>query len=227
MALIHNNFILINCCTADLNSAQWRGSVKGFEGKLGAGVIPLAVKDGEVLFLFQRVFSGRKNGYLIDFGGGLATGEGYLETAIREFIEETETMYFSDDIKRASRTAENVSSQVPLVEQLFERTLRAYPDWWCKRQSENPLRPKDWRTYFIEFPYRDISALNREWKSDTSGRFRKRRQMIWVSADELLGLFNSEPGKLWKRVRQLENLSQRVHSIKQSLQGCDGLSAIR
>ncbi len=41
---------------------------------MGAGVIPLVVKDGEILFLFQQTFSGRKVGYLIDFGGGLGVG---------------------------------------------------------------------------------------------------------------------------------------------------------
>ncbi|MEJ1297822.1 MAG: hypothetical protein RPU64_04340, partial [Candidatus Sedimenticola sp. (ex Thyasira tokunagai)] len=34
---------------------------------MGAGVIPFAVNDGEVYFLFQTTFSGRKVGHLIDF----------------------------------------------------------------------------------------------------------------------------------------------------------------
>ena len=38
---------------------------------MGAGVIPFAVDAGEIQFLFQKTFSGRKVGYLIDFGGGL------------------------------------------------------------------------------------------------------------------------------------------------------------
>jgi NUDIX domain len=187
-------------------------------------VIPVVVKDGEVLFLFQRVFSGRKTGYLIDFGGGHGAGESYRETAIREFVEETETMYLSDDLKRASRAAERVSAQIPVVERLFDRTTQAFPDWWCKRVAGDPLRSKDWRTYFIEFPYRDISAINREWKMDPGDRFRKRRKLVWVPADELLYLCNSDPGKLWKRVRQLENLRQLVLSITESLQGDGGLA---
>lgn len=31
----------------------------------GAGVIPLAIKNGELLFLFKKTFSGRKTGYLV------------------------------------------------------------------------------------------------------------------------------------------------------------------
>ena len=65
---------------------------------MGAGVIPFCVKDGQVLFLFQKTFSGRKAGHLVDFGGGGERGESHRQTAIREFIEETETMYFSGNI---------------------------------------------------------------------------------------------------------------------------------
>ena len=87
---------------------------------MGAGVIPFAVSGGEIRFLFQKTFSGRKTGYLIDFGGGLGTGEDYRETAIREFIEETETMYFSDDLREASRTVERIRNQIPVVAALFD-----------------------------------------------------------------------------------------------------------
>ena len=64
----------------------------------GAGVIPFCVRDRQVLFLFHKTFSGRRAGHLVDFGGGGETGESHTQTAIREFIEETETMYFSENI---------------------------------------------------------------------------------------------------------------------------------
>ena len=38
---------------------------------MGAGVIPFAVHNKRVYFLFQKVFKGRKSGYLCDFGGGV------------------------------------------------------------------------------------------------------------------------------------------------------------
>ena len=96
---------------------------------MGAGVIPFAANDGEVYFLLQKTFTGRKVGYLIDFGGGLGAGEDYRETAIQEFIEETETMYFTDDVQQASRTVERVKNQTPIVETLFTETLSVHPDW--------------------------------------------------------------------------------------------------
>ena len=183
---------------------------------MGAGVIPFAANDGEVYFLLQKTFTGRKVGYLIDFGGGLGAGEDYRGTAIREFIEETETMYFADDVQQASRTVERVKNQTPIVETLFTETLSVHPDWWCRRAPGNPLHPKLWQTFFIEFPYRDIEVLNREWEGDKVGRFKKRREIVWVAADELLALYEHAPDKLWKRVRQLENATETIQSILQS-----------
>jgi len=183
---------------------------------MGAGVIPFSVTGGKVRFLFQTTFSGRKAGHLIDFGGGLGAGEDYRDTAIREFIEETETMYFSDDLGLASRTAERIRAQAPIVEALFDETLSAHPDWWCRRAPGNTGNARDWITFFVEFPYRDLGPLNREWASDTDGRFRKRRELLWVPASELLALYADNPDKLWKRVRQLENARETIRAILQS-----------
>ena len=185
---------------------------------MGAGVIPFAVNDSKVYFLFQTTFAGRKAGYLVDFGGGLGAAEDYREAAIREFVEETETMYFSDDVQQASRTVERVSQQIPIVATLFNETLAVQPDWWCRRAPGNPLRPKRWKTFFIEFPYRDVGQLNQEWAADKVGRFKKRRELIWVTAAELLDLYEKAPDRLWKRVRQLENATEIVHAIVQNRQ---------
>ena len=183
---------------------------------MGAGVLPFAVNDGKVNFLFQKTFTGRKVGYLIDFGGGLGADESYRATAIREFVEETETMYFSDDVQQASRTVESVNKQIPIVEALFDETLIVHPDWCCRRAPGNPLKPKLWQTFFIEFPYRDIEVLNRDWEADTIGRFKKRRELVWVEADELLAIYENAPDKLWKRVRQLENAKETICSIRKN-----------
>jgi len=187
---------------------------------MGAGVIPLSVKNGQVQFLFQHTFTGRKVGYLIDFGGGLGANENYRATAIREFVEETETMYLSDNLQLACRSDERVTQQITDVEEIFDRTLAAHPHWCCRRKPGKSIPPKDWQTYFIEFPFRDISAMNREWKSDTTGRFKKRRELVWVSADRLLDLYASTPDKLWKRVRQLENVEILIREIKSTLGHC-------
>ena len=180
---------------------------------MGAGVIPFTVVNGAVCFLLQTTFSGRKAGYLIDFGGGSGPAEDFRETAIREFVEETETLYFADDVSRASRTVESVQRQIPIVRNLFDETLSVHPDWWCRRAPGNPDNPKVWRTFFIEFPDRDIDALNRAWAADEIGRFKKRRELVRVAGRELLALYDHAPEKLWKRVRQLESARETISAI--------------
>lgn len=184
---------------------------------MGAGVLPFSVVGDELRFLFQTVFAGRKTGFLNDFGGGVGDGESPRECAVREFIEETETMYFAEDPMRATRTAESVGAQMPLVEALFEATLSDHPDWWCRRAPGDSRKPKDWTTYFIEVPHRDVVPLNRAWKDDPTGRYKKRRELIWLTVDELLSIYAADPQRLWKRVRQLEgapDLIQRIRQVK-------------
>jgi hypothetical protein len=180
---------------------------------VAAGLIPFALHEGRVLFLFQRVFEGRKTGFLNDFGGGQGEHEGYAQTAIREFVEETETMFFETDLNQARRTPERIAAQIQIMEQLFERTHSAHPDWWCPRRSSNPAKPKDWRSYFVQVGYRALEPLNQAWKEDQSGRFKKRRELIWVDGETLLSLYASQPERLWKRVRQLEGAERVIRQI--------------
>ena len=188
---------------------------------MGAGVIPFSVHDKEIYFLFQTVFSGRKKGFFIDFGGGQDESETYQDTAAREFVEETETMFFSSndaEIKIAQRTPERISHHMTLITQCFNQTLSAHPDWWCRREPGNKIPPKDWKTFFIEVPYRDLTSINREWKleDNINSRFKKRRKLHWLEADYLLDIYDSQAEKLWKRVRQLVNAEEVIQSIKQA-----------
>jgi hypothetical protein len=52
---------------------------------MGAGVLPVAIHQGELFFLFGEEFDEHK---WIDFGGGAKTGEGPLQNAVREGCEE-------------------------------------------------------------------------------------------------------------------------------------------
>ena len=179
---------------------------------MGAGVIPFCVKDRQLLFLFHKTFSGRRAGTLVDFGGGAEPGENHRQTAIREFIEETETMFFSGKLHEASLTPARIQAQTPLLESLFERTLKNHPGWWC-RASGKSEKPRDWKTFFIEFECRDVTAMNREWERDAGSRFAKRRELLWIPADSLCDLYEHSPDRLWKRVRQLIDAQQTIHSI--------------
>ena len=187
---------------------------------MGAGVIPFAVYDQQLHFLFQRVFIGRKAGFFIDFGGGVNEGETCQQAAAREFVEETETMFFAediDDIKAAKKIPSRIARQLPVVTELFERTLQQHPHWWCRREPGNKIPPKDWKTFFIEFQYQDLSTINQEWKIEEGRqiRFSKRRELHWIDADRLLFIYQHQPEKLWKRVRQLVNARAMIETIKQ------------
>jgi 8-oxo-dGTP pyrophosphatase MutT (NUDIX family) len=182
---------------------------------MGAGVLPFVYRDGDVWFLMQTVFSGRKAGFLNDFGGGVADGESACRAAAREFIEETETLFLSASPAEARRTTALVDAQMPIVESLFDETLSRHPDWWCERLTTNPAKPKCWKTFFIEFPFRDVEPLNRLWADDADGRYRKRRELHWISAATLIGFYRYQPQRLWKRVRQLGGAEDLIRVIQQ------------
>jgi len=186
---------------------------------MGAGVIPFCVRAGRVHFLFHKTFSGRRMGFLVDFGGGGRDGETYKQTAIREFVEETDTMYLASDVSRARRTPERIEAQTKVMENLFDRTLKTYPDWWCQREPGTKIPPKDWRTYFVEVEDRDIEEINREWQSDDGTRFKKPRQLLWIDASELTAIYTGAPQRLWKRVRQLIGATEVIGAIVAAKEG--------
>ncbi len=185
---------------------------------MGAGVIPFSAFDGTVYFLFQKTFRSRKMGYLIDFGGGINEGETYQQAAIREFVEETETLFLcenDDEIQIAQKTPPRIAHQIAIMKNLFDKTLKKYPNCCCRREPGNKTPPKDWKTFFIEVEYRDLTLINLEWKngSESGNRFSKRRELHWISGNDLLLIYNNNPKKLWKRVRQLENATKVIQEI--------------
>ena len=52
---------------------------------MGAGVLPVAIHQGQLFFLFGEEFDEHK---WIDFGGGAKSGESTLQNAVREACEE-------------------------------------------------------------------------------------------------------------------------------------------
>lgn len=183
------------------------------EVEKGAGLIPFCRVNGEVCFLFHKTFSGRRAGSLVDFGGGSDGDESHRQTAIREFIEETETLFFADDIQTAVRTPEGIRSQTTILGKLFDHTQDAHPEWRCRRMSGTKGGGKDWLTFFIAFDYKDVEGMNRVWEADRGKRFVKRRELIWVPAGELMQILDRQPEMLWKRLRKLEHMEVVVRAI--------------
>jgi hypothetical protein len=180
---------------------------------MGAGIIPFCVNEGNVHFLFHKTFSGRRAGYLVDFGGGRHDGETYRQTAVREFVEETDTMFLASDLSRAHRTPARITAQIQIMDTLLGQTLDAHPDWWCQRASGSKTQPKDWRSFFVEVEHRDIDAINAQWAGDDGSRFKKPRALLWVPGAELKAIIDTAPERLWKRVRQLIGIRETVEAI--------------
>ena len=185
---------------------------------MSAGLIPFCKLAGQAHFLFQKTFTGRKVGYYIDFGGGSNPGETATATAAREFVEETATLFFSEDLKNARRTELTVRVQSQQVLTMLSETLNKHPDWWSKRRPNANGKQKDWQTFFMQVSHRDVEPLNIAWQFDTTNRFKKRRELHWVSGDQLLQFYAEEPRRLWKRVRELERGPDIVKAITTSLQ---------
>jgi hypothetical protein len=181
--------------------------------KTGAGVIPFASHNGTVCFLFHKTFTGRRAGLLVDFGGGSQAGETQYQTAAREFVEETDAMFFADGSHDDRNTHMQMESQYQLMLQLIENTQTEHPQWWCKRGSVTTEKPRDWNTYFVEVDYRDPDDMNAAWAEDQHGRFRKQRELHWLTAEQLLDVFDNRPETLWTRVRELEGASAIVRAI--------------
>ena len=179
--------------------------------KSGAGVIPFAIRRESVCFLFHRTFTGRRAGLLVDFGGGGRAGESHAQTAAREFVEETEGMFFADDPEAELMPLYQPQYQHTL--QLIEKTQQLQPGWVCERRNKNANGRRNWKTFFVEVGFRDPAAMNAAWANDTAGRFKKRRELVWLPAAHLLDVLDNRPGELWKRIREYDNMREVVLAI--------------
>jgi len=62
---------------------------------MGAGFLPTTIYKGQLFFLFGKENIYATNPGYSDFGGGTDDNESYMETAIREFTEETTGVFGS------------------------------------------------------------------------------------------------------------------------------------
>lgn len=69
---------------------------------MGAGVLPVAIHQGQLYFLFGEEFDEHK---WIDFGGGAKSGESTLQNAVREGCEELNGFFGScNEFKQLIKT---------------------------------------------------------------------------------------------------------------------------
>ncbi|MDJ0808426.1 MAG: hypothetical protein QNJ78_16540 [Gammaproteobacteria bacterium] len=180
--------------------------------KTGAGIIPYAVQDDQVCFLFHRTFSGRRAGLLVDFGGSCSRNETHFEAAAREFVEETEAMFLAEDPKEADLTRDT-DVQIEIVLNLMRNTQDRHPDWFCRRISDRD-KPRDWKTFFMKVAFKNLDRMNALWERNPDQRFKKRRELVWITSDRLVELFHNDPQALWTRVRQLTGAIKVIRAIE-------------
>ena len=120
-------------------------------------------------------------------------------------------MFFAGKHEAAPGSA--FQSQYKLMLQLIEQTQLHHPGWFCHRRNRDGGRPGNWRTFFVEVKYRDLSGMNAAWAQDTTGRFRKRRELLWLPTDRLLDTIVNTPDALWKRIREYEGMRDVVLEI--------------
>ncbi|MCB1760925.1 MAG: hypothetical protein KDI68_14235 [Gammaproteobacteria bacterium] len=182
----------------------------------GAAIIPFASDRGRLRFLLHTTFTGRRKGLLVDFGGGGRTGESAAATAAREFVEETEGMYFGDTRGYLQMRSGEIARQQSLIQRRIEATLAQHPGWQCQRQASGGKITRTWQTFFVEIDYRPVTELNRLWAEDDEQRYRKQRELIWMPASRLLECYRAHPERLWNRLREYQGVEEIVEQIERT-----------
>jgi 8-oxo-dGTP pyrophosphatase MutT (NUDIX family) len=167
------------------------------ERRRGAGILAYSVgKRGEIHFLVQQTHSGRKQGQLMDLGGGVNDDETPEEGAQREWWEEGGRLFTSREQLR---------------------------DYFVASQTWGGLRverkKRGWTLFFVRVPSWDLAAANAAPVAAGS----KRREYFWVSPHELLEAADSgEPGAAlearegqrprvaWQRLRRKRRALRRA-----------------
>lgn len=126
----------------------------------GGGVLCYTMDArGQVRFLMQAMGHGsRKEGHLVDLGGGCNPGESSMEAAVREAYEEGMRFLYPS---MAEWRAVFAASQPFAL-----RRRRKSKEWWL---------------YLVRCQYFDLTPLN-----ESIDRTTKSRQYHWISAAHLL-----------------------------------------
>lgn len=188
----------------------------------GAGAVPYSVEGGKVYFLLQETKGGKKEGYLVDFGGGRKKGVDYSLSfcAAREFSEETAGLFTADDPKalatelaildhHAIEEHQSVKNEVLKCHELVKQAEQLSH---CATSDTN--RSPWYGSYAIRLPHRDLTAQN-VFFGDSS--LRKVRVFHWIESSLFTRLLNRETIAgtlpLHERLFCLLNLPELTKSI--------------
>lgn len=199
------------------------GSSDIFEdGWNGAGAVPYSIEGGKVYFLMQETKGGKKEGYLVDFGGGRnnAVDFSLAFCAAREFTEETAGLFTADDpsaltVELAKLDHHSIEAHKSIRSEVKRCLLLVESAAEQGYLTTSDRNVKNWYgAYGIQLPHLDLSLPNKFFE-DAS--LRKVRVFQWVESSLLFQLLRHEvvPGvlPLHPRVFFLTNLPQIAQLI--------------
>lgn len=185
----------------------------------GAGALPFCLHEGEVYFLLQETLGGKKEGFLVDFGGGRnrKIDTSLLYCGAREFTEETAGLFTTETPEADATALQNfdchgvesspeVKREVPrclkLVQASKKKGLVAVTDL---------QEASFYASFLIQLSHSDLVAQNAFFSRPT---VKKVRKFHWVPHSVLVSLLKKQavPGylPLHERVFCLQNLDSLV-----------------
>lgn len=190
-----------------------------FFKKNGAGVLPFAVDErGAVHFLFHRTFRGKKQGSLIDWGGAVDATDwmrGPMWTAAREFSEEMEGLFYSDDPIGEPNPRGNIGADTTRTYEALQACHNAHPRWSVSHSFFHAHY--NYRLFFLQVDHRDVGRMNARFAAEcrpgARGGFHKRRELVWIDAHTLMDHLRSTDGRLFVRLHTLPGLARRITLI--------------
>jgi len=167
--------------------------------RMGAGILAYGVHKQQLYVLLHTTTSGKKVGHLVDCGGGDKEGESSLQTAIREFAEETAGVFFPP----SSMTREDLSRKISAISDVH--TIQSLPEitesisvsktfFEAQKTIHSPLMAtwfSLWRyfVYVLEVPFIDTALLNDAMKSLGT----KQKIFYWVPVEEVINIQTKLP----------------------------------
>jgi hypothetical protein len=188
----------------------------------GAGAMPYCVHEGKVYFLLQETKGGKKEGKLVDFGGGRnkEVDSDILVCGAREFSEETAGLFttstLSQDVEEMASLDRHTIEQSPIVKKETERCLALFKEAQAKQYvvTTDLNHPSWYASFAIRISHSDLHLQNAFFADPAK---HKVRVFQWVIADAFISLLdhksdvNSFP--LHRRIFALKNVKKLVQRI--------------
>lgn len=169
--------------------------------KTGAGMLPYCKRDGRVYVLLHETLEGKKQGFLMDWGGSLEATDGsdLVQCAIREFTEEMECVWLLDD-------GQLLEQHRGLNPQLLADHCQKMREYFVPGRTVQ-LQNLWYDMFLVEVPWKPLDSMNSWFEQHAGTVHSKQRILKWVAVDEI------DPERLFVRVRNLWGLQEALASL--------------